>query len=182
MKKATILILFFLPISLWSLQLAAQTMSGENHLVMGIPAIALLATDQQDISLELTTETPGAPISGGTGTSHIQISSIVVTGTTRSITASVVGVPVGTTLKVNSELPTSGNQGGTFGAGATEVTLNATAAPIVTGIGSCFTGTASNDGYKLTYLWNSGSINDYGTIIQTTGGTATVTLTITEDL
>jgi len=99
---------------------AQETNFAVNDLEMGIPAIALIATDASVI-LTLTTETPGAPISGGTGFSHVQISSIVATTLSRKITAAVTGIPVGTSLKVSTSLPTGG--AGTFGAGSEDIDL-----------------------------------------------------------
>ncbi|MBT4968184.1 MAG: hypothetical protein HN704_04940 [Bacteroidetes bacterium] len=162
--------------------LRAQTATGNNTLTMGIPAIALLATTT-DVTLELTTTTAGEAISGGQGTAYVQISSIVASGLTRKITATVTGVPTGTALSVSAVAPSGGNSGGTLGTGETAVSLvnSDPAVDIVTGIGSCFTGVSATDGYTLTYDWDSGAVGDYGTIVEVAAGTATVVLTITED-
>ena len=159
----------------------AQTGTGNNTLTLGIPAIALLATDVGAVTLELTTATAGEAISGGEGTTHVQISSIIATGLTRKITASVTGVPAGTSLAVSAVVPSNGNFGGTVGTGLSDVALSASAADLVTGIGSCFTGTATDDGYTLNYAWDAGAVGAYGTIVELGSGTATVVLTITED-
>lgn len=184
MKKSSLLLGLSLValILVSNLNVNAQTATGNNTLTMGIPAIALLATDVAAVTLELTTSTPGEPISGGEGTTHVQISSIVATGLTRKITASVTGVPTGTSLAVSATIPSNANFGGTVGTGLTSVELTGTAADIVTGIGSCFTGTAADDGYTLDYAWDAGAIGAYGTIVEVTGGTATVVLTITDDI
>lgn len=181
MKKATILIASLLIVFLTIQKSQAQSDVGTNVLTMGIPAIALLETSVAPINLQLTTETAGAAIVGGEGTSFVQISSIVGAGLTRKITASVNQIPAGTTLDVTTTVPSNGNIGGTVGTGTTTVLLSTTAADIVTGIGSCYTGTASTDGYKLDYKWNAGSPANYGNIIETSSFNATVTLTITED-
>lgn len=162
----------------------AQTATGNNTLTLGIPGLALLATDVAPVSLELTTSTAGAQISGGAGTTHVQVSSIVASGATRKITASVTGVPTGTSLAVSAVVPSNANYGGTVGTGLSSVDLiNAAAAvDLVTGIGSCFTGSASDDGYTLNYAWNAGAVSDYGSIVELSGGSATVVLTITEDI
>ncbi len=166
-----------------SINAQAQTATGNNTLTMGIPAIALLATDVAAVSLELTTAVAGEQVSGGEGTTHVQISSIIGTGLTRKLTASVTGVPVGTSLKVSTTIPGNGNEGGTVGTGSTDMDLiNAAAAvDLVTGIGSCFTGVLADDGYTLDYTWNAGSVANYGLIEELSGGTSTVVLTLTED-
>ncbi len=160
----------------------AQTSTAtSNHtLSMGIPEVCLLGTGAAAISLELTTNTAGNQISGGTGTGYAQVASIVSASETRTITASVTGVPAGTTLEVTTTPPSGGNSGGVLGTGTSNSALvNAAAAvTLVTGIGSCYTGSSSTDGYTLDYAWNS-AVGTYGSIVATTGTTATVVLTIT---
>lgn len=182
MKTFSIFLIVFAVALSGSLNLRAQTATGNNSLTMGIPAIALLATDVSAVTLQLTTSTAGEAISGGIGTTHVQISSIVTSGNTRKINASVTGVPAGTSLAVSATVPTNGNFGGTVGTGLPDITLTASAADLVTGIGSCFTGTASDDGYVLDYEWDSGVPGSYGTIVELSGGTATVVLTLTDDI
>jgi hypothetical protein len=157
------------------------TASSNHTLTMGIPEVCLLGTGAAAISLQLTTATAGNQISGGTGTGYAQVASIVSASETRTITASVTGVPAGTSLEVTTTPPSGGNAGGVLGTGSTAKPLvNAAAAvTLVTGIGSCYTGSASTDGYTLDYAWNS-AVGSYGSIVATTGSTATVVLTITD--
>ena len=160
----------------------AQTSSASsNHtLTMGIPEVCLLGTGAAAISLQLTTTTAGNQISGGTGTGYAQVASIVSAAETRTITAAVTGVPTGTSLDVTTTPPSGGNSGGVLGTGTSAKSLvnNAAAVTLVTGIGSCYTGSASTDGYTLDYAWNS-AVGSYGNIVATNGSTATVVLTIT---
>jgi hypothetical protein len=155
-----------------------------QELTMGIPQVMLInAVDGSGnvaaVSLQLTTTTAGDAINGGTATSYAQVSSIIATGQTRNITASVTGVPSGTTLDVLGVTPSSGNGDGSFGSSAGSVTLGTTAVNVFTGIGSCYTGTAAGDGYELDWTWNAGAAGTYSSIVATGGATATVTLTIT---
>lgn len=180
MKKNVLIITLLGALSILSLTGYAQATA--NHtLTMGIPEVCLLTTPAGAISLELTTTVPGAPISGGLGSGYSQISSIVSAAELRTITASITGVPTGTSLAVSTVVPTNGNQAGVIGTGTSDIELvNAAAAvTLVTGIGSCYTGTAATDGYKLDYAWNAGASGDYGSIVATVGSTATVVLTIT---
>ncbi len=148
---------------------------------MGIPEVCLLGTDGVAVSLQLTTSVAGEQISGGTGTSYAQVSSIISSGETRTITATITGVPTGTSLAVDTAIPSSGNEGGTLGTGTTGIALvnSAPEVTLVTGIGSCYTGVASTDGYVLNYAWDAGASGTYGNIVATSGSTATVVLTIT---
>lgn len=169
---------------LLSTHLFAQTNTSTQTLTMGIPEVLLInAVDSTGataaVSLQLTTTTAGDAINGGTATSYAQVSSIVSSGQTRDITASVSGVPSGTTLQVLGAIPSGSDGDGTFGSSAGTVTLGATALNVFTGIGSCYTGTAAKDGYKLDWTWNAGAAGTYSNIVATGGATATVTFTIT---
>ncbi len=163
----------------------AQTNTSNQELTMGIPEVLLInavngSGATAPISLVLTTSTAGTAISGGTGTSYAQVSSIVATAQTRNITAAVTGVPGGTALTVTTTEPSNGSQAGTVGSGTTDVALvnSAGASNIVTGVGSCYTGTGNGDGYTLVWSWDAGASGDYGSIVSTVGATATVVLTI----
>ena len=165
-----------------TMNVSAQDSETSNHsLDMGIPEVCLLDTDAGAISLELTTTEAGAQITGGSGTGYGQVSSIVGAAETRTITASITGIPSGTALNVDTAIPSNGNQGGTLGTGTSSIELvnAAGAVTLVTAMGSCFTGTASSDGFVFSYTWDAGDVGDYGSIVATTGSTATVVLTIT---
>lgn len=162
----------------------AQTNTTTQQLTMGIPEVLLInAVDSSGsvaaVSLELTTNTAGTAITGGTGVSFAQVSSIVASGQTRRIQASYDVIPSGTSLDVTGAIPNSGNGDGAWGSSANTVTLSTTAQDIFTGIGSCYTGTAPLDGYILNWQWNASTAGSYGTIVATAGTSTTVTLTIT---
>ena len=179
MKKSIFIFVMFIALSMFSNNVIAQATS--NHsLNMGIPEVCLLGTDAAAITLQLTTNIAGDQISGGAGIGYAQVSSIVGAAETRTINASITGVPAGTTLSVDTSIPNNGNQGGELGTGTTGVALvNAAAAvTLVTAIGSCYTGNASTDGYELGYTWDAAT-GTYGSIAATVGSTATVVLTIT---
>ncbi len=182
MKNLILIIGMVGAFSMLTINVCAQDSETSNHsLDMGIPEVCLLDTDAGSISLELTTTEAGAQISGGTGTGYAQVSSIVSAAETRTIEATITGVPAGTSLEVDTAIPSNGNQGGILGSGTSSVALvnGAGAVTLVTTIGSCFTGTSATDGYVLSYTWDAGAVGDYGSIVATTGSTATVVLTIT---
>ena len=155
-----------------------------QELTMGIPEVLLInAVDTTGtvaaVSLQLTTDVAGTAITGGTGASYAQVSSIVALGQTRRIQASFDQIPDGTSLDVTGELPASTNGDGNFGTSSNTVTLSTTAQDIFTGIGSCYTGTDAKDGYRLNWQWNAGATGQYSSIVSTTGTSTIVTLTIT---
>lgn len=179
MKNLLFTLAFFVSFLLISMN--AKSQATANHtLTMGIPEVCLLGSSGAAISLELTTATAGGKITGGTGIGYAQVASIVSASELRTITAAITGVPAGTSLGVTTAAPTGGNSGGVLGTGtsATPLVNSDPAVTLVTGIGSCYTGTASTDGYKFDYIWNC-SVGSYGSIVATTGSTATVVLTIT---
>ena len=182
MKKIILLTGMLGALFMFTNNVNAQVTSNQS-LTMGIPEVLLIAAVNEAgvagaVSLELTTTTAGTAITGGTGTSYAQLSSIVTSAQTRRMTASVTGVPAGTELSMATTVPSNANFAGTVGTGTSETTLGGTAVNIVTGIGSCYTGTAALDGYKLDYTWDAGAAGSYGTIFATGSTTATVVLTI----
>lgn len=183
MKKLLLIIGMICVGMMMNVNVLAQTNTSSQELTMGIPEVLLINAVNNSgttgaVTLALTTATAGTGISGGTGTSYAQVSSIVASEQTRKIDASVTGVPAGTALSVTTTVPTSGNQHGVLGTGTADVALSGTAADIVTGIGSCYTGIAALDGYVLDWAWDAGAPADYGTIFATASTTATVTLTL----
>lgn len=130
------------------------------------------------VSINLTSSAAGAEIQNGTGTSYAQVSSIVVSGQTRTIQASYDEIPVGTTLSVTGVTPTVNGQG-SFGTSAGTLTLSTASQDLFTGIGSCYTGTSAGDGYELEWHLNPGPQGTYSLVTETTGFTTIVTFTIT---
>lgn len=187
MKKLLLMSAMIGAFSMLSTNVNAQgTATSNQELTMGINEVLLInavndAGVPGAVALQLTATIAGNAISGGAGTSYAQLSSIIASGQTRNITAAVDGIPAGTSLLVTTSVPASGNQAGTLGTGTADVPLVnlAAAANIVTGVGSCYTGTAALDGYKLDWTWDAGAAGDYGSIVATVGATATVVLTIT---
>lgn len=158
-----------------------------QDLTLGLPAVHLIyavdsSATHQAIDLSLTTNRAGTKITGGSGTSYLQVSCIVATsGATNTVNATVTGLPSGTTLDVTTTAPTiTTDADGTYGTGLGPVTLSGTAADIITGIGSCYTGTGHGEGYVLKWQWNAGGTGvSYSDIVATGSTTATVTMTIT---
>lgn len=162
----------------------AQDTHTDNHTIgLSMPAVALLDIEpaaSKNISMEFSASDleAGNPIATSVANSSLwlNVTSIVPSGKTRKVTASVSdNVPTGTTLKVTAASYT-GTGEGTFGTPGAQISLATTAANIITGIGSCYTGNGASNGYNLTYLWerNTGS---FGSLLNaTTSVTVTYTL------
>jgi len=133
--------------------------------------------------------TLSAPTEGGTtiapatsSNSWINYTSIIENGTTNKVTVAISGspVPAGTTLKV-AAAAYSGNGDGIFGVPAGIVSLSSTAQDLITGIGSCYTGTGNTNGHQLTYTW-SVNANGYTNLVSGASSGIIATYTIVAGL
>jgi len=183
MKKSIFVLMIAIMGTLLGSSFMVQGQTATNGLSLGMPQLNLLSSASASISLELTTAVAGEAVksSMSDSTARVKISSIIAEGQTRTLSAQVTtgAIPGGTTLKLMAQTPNS-KFGGTAGALGSDATLSAASAtPIVTGIGSCFSGTTSDDGYVLRYKWGlNNPATTYGDI-RASGGTAiTVTLTL----
>jgi len=184
MKKSIFVLMIALLGTLLGSSFMVQGQTATNGLSLGMPELNLLSSASASISLELTTAVAGEMVqsSKSDSTARVKISSIIAEGKTRTLSAQVTtgAIPGGTTLLLAARIPNS-NFGGTKGDFGSNATLSATSATsIVTGIGSCYSGTTDDDGYVLRYTWglnNPGT--SYGDIRAAPSGSAiTVTLTL----
>lgn len=161
---------------------AADTNVSSSTLTLGVSEVSLLKTSSGVINLTLGHQEAGMPVetSKSDSTARLLISS-VITSATRTLSAKVSAgsVPTGAHLALMAMQPNASFVGasGTLGP---QVTLDATDRPVVTGIGTCYSGTAADDGYPLKFTFgldlDSGS---YGALRATTGVQIVVTLTLT---
>lgn len=183
--KKFVLTLGVLAISLsMGMKMQAQTNTADHAISLGLPEVALLGTQSGPVNLQLS----GALAAGeaieaskSDSSSYIQFSSVISEGSTRTLYAKYTGtVPAGTFLKALAMNP-GVNASGDFGTLiATDVTLSTTDNALVTDIGSCYSGTAADDGYNLKYTWGLDNPEaNYADIRATAAAAVTVTLTIT---
>lgn len=158
-----------------------------NTISLGMPEVLLLGSNTGTINLTLTPTTAGNAVLSSISNSDARIlMSSVVSGTeTRSMSARITtgAVPAGTLLKVVALTPNT-NFVGTAGTASAEITLNGTTDQnVITGIGTCYSGTSSDDGYPLKYTYAlPENAADYG-LIRASGGTnITVTLTLSDGI
>ena len=185
MKKS----LFVLSIALLGTLLSSNVI-GQNFattaLTLGMPQLNLLSSISGPISLQLTTTIAGEAVeaSKSDSTARLRISSVIAEAKPRTLSAKVsAGVPAGTLLKLEAKNPTGATFGGTKGVYSGIVTLSESDANIITGIGSCYSGTATDDGYKLKYTWALiGGLGSYADVRATAGASVTVTLTLSAPL
>jgi hypothetical protein len=189
MKK----LFFVFSITLLGTLFGSQVMGQDNQattngLSLGMPELNLLNSASAAINLVLTTTVAGQAVKSfvADSTARLKISSIVAGSLTRTLSAQVTTgtIPAGTTLKLRAQTPNT-NFGGTPGTlVGSDVTLSTgSGASIITGIGSCYSGTIADDGYKLKYTWGlDNPAATYGLIRASNGSAVTVTLTLSAGL
>jgi hypothetical protein len=136
----------------------AQTWVAGQNVTLNVSSYALIATNFAPVNLTLSAPTAGSPVSTATNSDlYVKISSIVPGGTDSELTARIVSgaVPTGTTLTLKSAACTTANSGGARGTPvANPITLSNIDQFLVFYIGTCYTGTGYNDGYKMTFTWS----------------------------
>ena len=179
-KTLLILSITLLGILLGSNVMGQDNSTANNTLSLGMPELALLSSPSGTINLQLTTATAGEAVASSIrdSTARVKISSVIPGSTTRTLSALVTSVPAGTYLKLMVKAPST-NFGGTVATYGADVTLSTAAATIISGIGSCYSGTGALDGYVLRYTWGlDNPATNYG-LVRAVAGNTSVTVTLT---
>lgn len=185
MKKYPFVILIILMLFFFTKSAVSQTYTAGDQINLQINEFSLIDTNHAPVTLALTTSVAGAPVTTTSNSDmYVKISSVVPGGTDREMTVRIASgtVPTGTKLTVVSASCTTANSGGNRGTAiTTPIILSATDQFLVRFIGSCYTGTGYNDGYRLTYTWQTDNpATNYGLLKSTTNPTPiTVVLTLT---
>lgn len=166
--------------------LADGSNEAENEVTITVDEVAELDVEGTVATFEVgSDDDAGKPFKvnpTNEAANYLHYTSIVASDETRKITVKQTEtLPAGVTLKV---MPTAagGNKQGDVGSVVeSAITLNdagETAADVVTGIGSCYTGNAESDGVKLAYALTvePNDVADLKTLTQTS---YTVTYTLT---
>jgi hypothetical protein len=139
-------------------------------------AVLAIAGTAGDLVLAAPTIGGAAIVAVPSATTYAQYTSVITSGKTRILDAAITTgtIPAGTTLQL-----TAGTTAGTGNVGITagQVTLTSTAASIVTGIGSCNTGTTATSGTNLSYVL---SVSAIGSLVTTATNNITVTFTLND--
>ena len=168
----------------------AQTDRNEasHGVYITIPTVAIIdieGPEGESLTINLTPSydglEAGAAVDFSTATNSdlwLNYTSIVGSQQTRSITAAITGdLPSGVTLKVVAGAAAStGN--GAKGSPESIISLSSTAAPLISGIGSAYTGNGPSNGHQLTYSLEMAD-ESYASLVADSYS-VTVTYTITE--
>jgi len=138
-------------------RIIAQSYTAGDQITLQVQDFCLIDTNHAPVSITLSASVAGTPVASVSNSDmYVKISSTVPGNTNRKITVRVSGgtIPAGTRLTLLAAQSINLNGGGRRGAViTTPVVLSTTDQDLVTGIGSCYTGTGYTDGYRLTYTW-----------------------------
>jgi len=188
--KNTLVILVF-STSLFSLQAQDDTNTDGHEVSITIPEVAILDVEPTGGSFSLAPEKPSEAglaldfTNSNNDDLWLNYSSIVGATTDPSRTIDVKiqdgdDVPDGLLLKVTAGAD-NGTGDGVMGSPTGQLTLSNTAQKIITGIGSCYTGSPEKNGHQLTYaLELDGTAGSYGKIDFDQSTTLRIVYTITE--
>lgn len=145
---------------------------------MQISAISVLGVTGSPAALTVTAPAlyGALPDNPTSNTTYARYTSTVSTGVTRRLQANWGGAdvaPAGCALLLTATPAALPNEGATAG----PITMTSTATNIVTGIGSCATGTTATSGAQLTYLL---SVNTMTALVAGDNHVVTITLTLTD--
>jgi hypothetical protein len=184
-RKASLLLFFGL---LLPIEIAAQGGGGGyiyseafayDQFTIVVNNICLVrSTATASINLNLTTSVAGSSIAAATNSStYLQVTSIAPATETRNIMTTITTgtIPTATTLTLAASACTTGS--GTRGSVYTVPLNSTTNQTLISGICSCYTGTSSSNGYKLTFTWQPDAAN-YSQITATSSVMLVVTFTM----
>jgi hypothetical protein len=159
----------------------ADTNVATNTVSLTVNGSALLAIKTGtaiSLSLSGATEAGGAiQTIAADSTTRLRISSLVNGANTRTISAKISALPVGADLILSAQAPTTAFASGASVQGTllSNVTLATTDRPLITGIGTCWSGTTTDAGYAIKYTYK---MQDGATVL--TGANVTVTYTLSD--
>lgn len=163
------------------LQVVAQTWVAGQNVTLNVNDYALIATNNAPVSMSLTSSTAGAAVTQVSNSNiYVKISSIVPGNTRRQITARISSgsVPSATTLTLLPATCTTTNSGGVLGTPiSSPITLTSADQPIVNQVGTCYTGSGSTDGYRMTFTWSV--LNPTSNYQQLASGSYNITVVFT---
>jgi len=156
----------------------AQANQKSHNVTMQVNSIAVLALAGGNITLTIEAPATGGetPADDTDATCYLRYTATVPASQTRNVTAAwgaSDAAPGGTSLLLEAGTPGGTNQGSSAG----QKTISDSAENVITGIGSCATGTGASNGSQLTYTL---SVSDVTNLIASESKTATVTFTLTD--
>lgn len=161
----------------------SQDFTAGDMITLHVNDYSLIESNHAPVSLTLVGSVAGAPVSSVSNSDmYLRLSSLVPGGTNREVSVRISNgsIPTGTTLTLIPASCTISNSGGRLGQPIlTPIELTTIDQDIITGIGSCYTGTAYNDGFQLTYTWSPTSLASNYSLIEATSSQVNITVVFT---
>jgi hypothetical protein len=186
MNRYSLSLLFLIFCTLLTNKMVAQVTTGYDNFSILVNDKCLIAinTSPSAVSMNMSTSAAGSKISAASNSNtYLKVTSIVSSGTTRKISAIITSgtVPPYTILKLATSSCNASYCGGSVGTAVTTAfTLSKTSSyTVVDGIGSCYSGTATTAGFRLTFSWVPDDAN-YSRISATTDDVSVI-ITFTID-
>jgi hypothetical protein len=175
-----------LAINLLAFNAVGQTTNtSSNTLSLGLQEVSMISGSTAPVNLTLTPQSAGLAVkpSVSDSTARVLISSVISGTNTRTMSVVFTGaLPGGTFLKLQAKDPNASFVGGKgiMGGEVTYTTDGGASQNIISGIGTCYSGTGAGDGYILKYTFGiSATTENYGDIRAVGGQTVTATFTLT---
>jgi len=151
------------------------------NVTLGVTEVSLIRVNAQVISLQLQQQEAGMAVetSKSDSSARLHISSLI-SAEPRVLTAKITDgvVPDGTELKLVAMNPNA-NFVGPWGTLGPEIALDRTDRILISNISTCYSGTETQDGIPLKFIYTlSTDRATYGTIRATRGNNVVVTLTL----
>lgn len=184
-KKLLVTSIAFLVALLTFNVMSQTTNSSSNTLSLGLQEVSMIHGSTAPVNLTLTPQSAGLAVKPfvSDSTARVLTSSVISGTSTRTMSVVFTGtLPTGTYLNLQAKSPNANFVGGqgTIGGLATYSTSGGAAQDIISGIGTCYSGTGADDGYVLKYTFGiSASTEDYGNIRAVGGQSVTATFTLT---
>lgn len=181
-KKLLVVILFFAGVGISAQEDVVELRnSATTNVTLGVTEVSLIRINAQVISLQLQQQEAGMAIetSKSDSSARLHISSLI-SAEPRFLTAKITDgvVPEGTELKLVAMSPNA-NFVGPWGTLGPEVALDRTDRIIISNITTCYSGTETQDGIPLKFIYSlSTDRATYGSIRATQGNNVVVTLTL----
>jgi len=151
--KKDILVVVFVLFSFTNI--IAQSNNAVGNINFSIPSVAILNIVTDNTISFSSPSQAGVIITPGASTSNwLNYSSIVTRDYTNKITVNISSgqLPESTSIKLETGADMGGGAG-RVGTPVNEITLSESPQDIITGIGSCYTGTGMQKGHQLIYSW-----------------------------
>lgn len=161
----------------------SQDFTAGDIITLNVNDYSLIESNHAPVVLTMKSSVVGTPVAAVSNSDmFIRLSSIVPKHKSREVTARISSgsIPLGTKLTIIAAPCTLANSGGKLGRVKVDpISLSSVDQNIIKKIGSCYTGTGYNDGYQITYNWESSNLSADYALIKATSSPVYITVVYT---